>query len=306
MFSYKFEGVQARTMSSQKSRRMIYHECDYLESHFFHLEYGNPDDEYGCLQNHDLHLENDASPDNNFVDDATLSIIKTDYNYSLVAKAAENQNIIEKTTWGNESSLDYFFKENQNKCTVIQSVVSNATKHYELTSSDIDYHLLGTLLCNNLPHKKIRLLESFLNENLLRAQQKKPFILSHRGIRRCYTEGTKSIYMNVPVPLAIVGGEAFGKFVIVSVENAVNHLLGHGIPLKTLKLNKSNDWKNSNDCFHKLFQKELYKKLQKVDHLSENLRIHLLYIWSDGFQKNTLVKTKKNNFTTLYCLCCAT
>jgi hypothetical protein len=28
---------------------------------------------------------------------------------------------------------------------------------------------------------------------------------------------------------------------------------------------------------------------------SENLRIHLLYIWSDGFQKNTLVKTKKTS-----------
>jgi hypothetical protein len=41
--------------------------------------------------------------------------------------------------------------------------------------------------------------------------------------------------MNMPVALAIVGGEAFGNFAIVSVENTVNHLLGHGIPLKTLK-----------------------------------------------------------------------
>ncbi len=29
-----------------------------------------------------------------------------------------------------------------------------------------------------------------------------------------------------------------------------------------------------------------------MEHCPENLRIHLLYIWSDGFQKNTLVKTK--------------
>jgi hypothetical protein len=151
----------------------IDHECDYLQSHFFYSVFGNPDDEYDCLQNDDLHLENDASPDDNFVDDETLSIIKTDDNYSATAKAAENQNTIEKTAWGNESSLNYFLMENQNKCTGIQSVVSNATKHYELTSSDIDYHLLGTSLCNNLPRKKIRLLESFLNETLLRAQQKK-------------------------------------------------------------------------------------------------------------------------------------
>ncbi len=98
--------------------------------------------------------------------------------------------------------------------------------------------------------------------------------------------------MNMPVPLAIVGGAAFGNFAIVSVENAVNHLLGHGIPLKMLKLNKSSDWKNSNECFHTLFHKELYEKLQKLEHLPENLCIHLLHIWSDGFQKNTLVKMK--------------
>ncbi len=118
-------------------------------------------------KNHDLHLENDASPDNNFVDDAILSINKTDDNYSAMVKAAENQNIIEKTAWGNESSINYFLMENQNNCAGIQSVVSNATNHYELTSSDIDYYLLGNLLCNNLPRKKIRLLESFLDETLL-------------------------------------------------------------------------------------------------------------------------------------------
>ena len=114
------------------------------KNYSFHLEYGNPDDEYDFLQNHDLHLENDASPDNNFVHDATLSIIKTDDNYSAMAKAAENQNIIVITAWGNESSMNYFLMENQNKHTGIQFVVPNTTKHYELTLSGIVYHLLGT------------------------------------------------------------------------------------------------------------------------------------------------------------------
>jgi hypothetical protein len=150
----------------------IDHECDYLQSHSFYLKDASLDDEYDSLQNHDLHLEHYGSPDNNFVDDATFSIIKTDDMYSARAKAAEDQNIIEKTAWGNESSMDYFLMENQNEHAGIQSVVSNATKHYELTSSDIDYHLLGTTLCNNMPHKKIRLLELFLNETLLKAQQK--------------------------------------------------------------------------------------------------------------------------------------
>ncbi len=108
----------------------------------------------------------------------------------------------------------------------------------------------------------------------------------------------------MPVPLAIDSGEAFGNFAIVSVKNAVSHLLGHGIPLKTLKLNKSSDWKNSNERFHTLFHKELYEKLQKVEHIPENLRIHLLYIWSDGFQKNSLVKTKKHLCNSLLFMLC--
>ncbi len=197
------------------------HECDYL--------HGSPDDEYDSSQKHDLYLEHDAIPDNYFVDGATRSAIKTDDNYSAMAKAAEANDVIEKTSWGNDSSMDYFLMENQNKHTGIQSVVSNATKHNKLTLCDIDYHLLGTLLCNSLPRKKIRLLELLLNETLPRFQQEKPLILCHHDIRRCYTKGKKSIYMNMPVPYAIVSGEAFGNFAIVSVENAVNHLLGHGI-----------------------------------------------------------------------------
>jgi hypothetical protein len=53
------------------------------------------------------------------------------------------------------------------------------------------------------------------------------------------------------------------------------------------------DWKTSNLEFHTLFHKELYDKILKLENTPENQRIHLLYIWSDGFQKNTLVKTKK-------------
>jgi hypothetical protein len=138
----------------------------------FILKDGSPDDECDSLQNHDLYFEHDASPADIFVDDATLSIIKTDDNYSAMAKAAKDHSIIENTAWGNESSMNYILMENQNKRAGIQSVVSNATKHYKLTSSDIDYHLLGTLLCNSLPRKKIRLLELFLNETLLRGQKK--------------------------------------------------------------------------------------------------------------------------------------
>jgi hypothetical protein len=200
--------------------------------------------------------------------------------------------------------MKYFLMESQNKHTGIRSVVSNATKHHELISSNVDYHLLGYSLCNNLPCKKLKLMASFMKETIKRVKQNQPLILSHPGFRRCYTKGINSIYVNMPVPHGISGGEAFDNFAIVSVKNTVNHLLGHGISLKMLKLNKLSDWKNSSNCFHPLFHKDLYKKLQKLMECPENLCIHLLYICSDGFQKNTLVKTKKNlcNFL-LYMIC---
>ncbi len=81
----------------------------------------------------------------------------------------------------------------------------------------------------------------------------------------------------MPVPLGMSGGKALSHFATVHVKNAVNHLLGHDFPLKTLKINKSSDWKNSNKCFHTLFHQELYKKLQKLGRCPENLHIHLLY-----------------------------
>ena len=125
------------------------------------------------MQNNYLYLEHDASHDNNFVDEATLSVIKTDDKYRAMAKAAESNDIIEKPAWGNESSMNYFLIENQNKHAGIQSVVSNATNHYDLTSSDIDYHFLGPSLCYNLPRKKIRLLELFLNKTLTSSPARK-------------------------------------------------------------------------------------------------------------------------------------
>ncbi len=143
-----------------------------------------------------------------------------------------------------------------------------------------------------------------MKEMIKRVQQDQPVILSHSDIRRCYTKGSTSIYRQLPVPLEISGGEALSHFAVVHVENAVNHLLGHGFQLKALKINKLKDWKNSNECFHTLFHQELYEKLQKLEHCTENLHIHLLYTWSDGFQNNTLVKTK-NIVATFYCLCCA-
>ncbi len=153
-----------------------------------------------------------------------------------MARSAETNDLIEETDWGNESYMKCFLMENQSKHTgILQSVVSNATKHQDLKKSDIDYHLLGTSLFNNMPHKKVKMMEMCMKETIKRVLQNQPVILSHPDIRRCYTKGSASKYRQMPVPMGISGGKALSNFAIVQVENAVNHLLGHGFPLKTLK-----------------------------------------------------------------------
>ncbi len=82
------------------------------------------------------------------------------------------------------------------------------------------------------------MMKMYMKETIKRGQQDQPVILSHSDIRRCYTKGSASIYRQTPVPLGISGGKALNHFAIVHVENAVNHLLGHGFPLKTFKINK--------------------------------------------------------------------
>ncbi len=117
-----------------------------------------------------------------------------------------------------------------------------------------------TSMCNNPPGKKMKLMARFLTESVKRFQRGDHIFLTHADFRRCFTEGASSIYMNLPVPRGSSGGEAFDNFAIVSVEQAVNHLLGHGFPLKILKLNKMSDWKTSNLEFHTLFHKEIYDR----------------------------------------------
>jgi hypothetical protein len=44
--------------------------------------------------------------------------------------------------------------------------VSNATKENSVTQSDMDYYLMVTSMCNNLPHKKMKLMARFLTESM--------------------------------------------------------------------------------------------------------------------------------------------
>ena len=54
----------------------------------------------------------------------------------------------------------------------------------------------------------------FLIESVKRFQRGDHIFLTHADLRRCFTEGASSIYMNLPVPRGVSGGEAFDNFAI--------------------------------------------------------------------------------------------
>ncbi len=89
-------------------------------------------------------------------------------------QSKDTDDIIEKTEWGNEQSMEYFLMESQNKHAGKWSVVSNTTKHHKLTSSDFDYHLLGSSLCNKIPHKKWNWWQALWRKQLRESSKNEP------------------------------------------------------------------------------------------------------------------------------------
>jgi hypothetical protein len=189
-------------------------------------------------------------------------------------------------------------KKETSKHKGLQSIVQRTTtkrSHKDALMEDTDYHILGASCFNGMPKSKIQSVCKFMKETINRHQchKIKTTHLTHADVRRIYTEGEKSIYKNMPVPIAIPGGPEYNNFAMLQIERAVTHLLAHGVPLKTLDYNVMSDWKDSNGHFHTLFHEDLFSKIGSIENCPRQLRIHQLYIWSDGFQKNTLVIVKK-------------
>jgi hypothetical protein len=129
---------------------------------FFYLEQGSADNtsqnrhgsgdhDYDYLPKYDLNLEQDIADDIN-PSKYDMDAIET---CSVIAQSKDIYDLIEKTNWGSEQSMKYFQMESKTEHAGIRSVVSNAMKQHKLTSNDLDYHLLGAALCNNLPQKKL-------------------------------------------------------------------------------------------------------------------------------------------------------
>ena len=250
-----------------------------------------------CNNEVDSHVPLESDGDNLFdCNNDTYNIIQNEKNNDTDSVRVADQ--IQACDWGNKISVKFFSDEHKNTNNGLHCIVNRATKrqHKDIESMlrDTDYHVLSACLFKGLTKQQTLMLITVIKETIRREKDevKNTEELSAKFVRRVYTEGPYSIIKNLPVPVAKPGGDEYDDFAIVSVEDAAVHILANGVPLKTLDYIVMSHWKNDDGYFHTLFHDKLYAKIGKIQNRPKQLRIHQIYIWSDGFQKNTLVKRK--------------
>ena len=65
----------------------------------------------------------------------------------------------------------------------------------------------------------------------------------------------------------------------------MNHILAIGMDLLTFQ--KEDDWTNEKGEYEGTYYRDLYdrvKKLKEKSEFTENVRVHIICMWSDGFQ----------------------
>ena len=103
----------------------------------------------------------------------------------------------------------------------------------------------------------------------------------YNTIQKNYTEGVNSVLQNLPSPQV----KELDGFAYISVEQVVNHILAIGMDLLTFQ--KEDDWTNEKGEYEGTYYRDLHdrvKKLKEESEFTENVRVHIIRMWSDGFQ----------------------
>jgi len=171
------------------------------------------DEDNTCQYNFDTCDNHDQTYGNT---DTTVHIESNDNDNSQISiNDGKVTNLINTTDWGNESSTHYFANEHQKEQDGLHSIVRHATKRpyednedYEHIKRDSDYHVFGACLFNTLTTTQTNMFTKFIQETIRREKEGHNISeISTPFVRRTYTQGTHSIYMNMPVPIAKPGGK---------------------------------------------------------------------------------------------------
>jgi hypothetical protein len=221
----------------------------------------------------------------------------------VVEQFLTKQFLCDKSLWGNESSRlssgDYFCATlTGNEAEGSKLIVERAFPCSDADENDVEYHLLGAQLFNSLPRKKQGMMLGYVNETLKRMKRtdfRAPYVSTLSEVRSKYTEGANSIMQNLPLPCPHkVEGSGYS---VVPLGNSLNYLMGKGYQLRTLRLDRNEDWFNDDGMYHNEFLQEVHQHLiaQPEGKVPSDVRVIFVIGWSDGFEKNILVKTKDSS-----------
>ena len=222
----------------------------------------------------------------------------------LVEQFRIKQFLYDKSLWGNKPtrlSSGEFFSANLtgNEAGGSKLIVERAFSCSDVDDNDAAYHLLGAQLFNSLSRNKQGMLLGYMNETVKRMQQtdyKATFVSTLAEVRAKYTEGASSIMQNLPLPCPRrVEGSGYS---VVPLENSLNYIMGKGYQLRTLRLDRNEDWFNDDGIYHNEFLQEVHQHLitlRSEGKVPSDLRVIFVIAWSDGFEKNILVKTKDSS-----------
>ena len=120
---------------------------------------------------------------------------------------------------------------------------------------------------------------------------------SRSTIRRSYVEGPNSILKNLPMPEV----DTLHGYPRIPVKQTVNHLIALGIDAMVYRAGFEEDWvgvDGKHECqYIKTLHEKVKARLVGDSPLSNDTCVHILRVWSDGFQPKK-VKTK-NDFESM-------
>ena len=205
--------------------------------------------------------------------------------------------ISDESNWGRQCSSNYFSKMFAGQ-DGLMDLVDQATALKVDTETDRDYHLYVTQFVNHLTKKQRMDLVNIFNVSTQRLGQNEGAetpLTNFNEMESKYISGTNSILQNMPVPSVQEKDKSTG-FVMISSKEIINHMLARGFPLKEYEWNNKSHWYNDKGEFHSDTLREIREKVESMTEVvPDDLVVHILYIWSDAFQKNSLITTKSTD-----------
>lgn len=122
------------------------------------------------------------------------------------------------------------------------------------------------------------------------------------GVRRLYTEGTKSMALRLPIP----GVDEIKDCAHIPANQILNHLLALGVEVQWYRAGYEEDWLDGDGRYKCDFTKDMHDALKEMmknnNKITKETRVVVIRIWSDGFEAHKIKGTNDFNSLQLFTL----